>query len=104
MRLYSFRLTAAVSPFMAYNRRHRAAISVSLSAAVRWDGGGIFFSQLIIYRCLFIVPRRVLFIWDWEGVARSQRGRVRRVWQGSSGTLSVTSPSSLLAMAAECIA
>lgn len=31
MSLYSFRLTAAVSPFMVYNRRHRATIAVSLS-------------------------------------------------------------------------
>lgn len=46
MSLYSFRLTAAVSPFMAYNRRHRAAISVSLSATVRWDGGGFFFFSI----------------------------------------------------------
>lgn len=72
MRLYSFRLTAAVSPFMAYNRHHRAAISVSLSAG-EMGRRRIFFSQLIIYRCLFIVPQRVLFIWDWKGVARSQR-------------------------------
>lgn len=43
---------------MACNRRHRATITVSLSLSLRplRDGGEIFFSPLIIYKCLLIIP------------------------------------------------
>lgn len=93
MRFYSFRLTAAVSPFMAPNRRHRATITVSLS---RLRGGrDIFFSQLIVHTCLLIIPLEgiVCIRLQWAGVVA--KGTCEKSLAGSpSGTLSVTSASS----------